>query len=251
MSVKSLAHKMRTLPDKTERLGLDENPFSTNKVTGHSLNFPIVGTCNPTKVCADTCYFAKGPSTWSPSLKKQVRLQNALDADPITLSGQIVEWAGRLRLTFIRWHGGGDLTARSAECIDAVATAIPAIPQWVVTRKPSLAAGIKPRPNVFVHVSIDRSSWSRLDDFRASVSAGSNWFWSYQCDAGEVPDGVVAPVVFRDKYDPKGSPPHAGDCPLNWSEDIRGACESCRRCFDGQAVADGVALVDSLKVRVA
>lgn len=247
MSVKSLAHKMQKLPDKAACLGPDENPFSTNKVTGHSLNFPIVGTCKPTEVCADTCYFAKGPSTWSPSLKKQVRLQNALDADPAALARQIVAWAGRLRLTFIRWHGGGDMTLRSAECIDAVATAIPAIPQWVVTRKPSLAVGITPRPNVFVHVSVDRSSWARLDDFRASVPAGLNWFWSYQCDAGEEPHGVVAPVVFRDKYDPKGSARHAGDCPLNWLDDICEACESCRRCFDGQAVSAGAALMASIK----
>lgn len=234
MAVKSLIAKTKTLPDKTDVLGEDENPFSTNKVTGHSLNFPIIGTCSPTEVCAETCYFAKGPSTWTASLKKQHRLLNAMNADPGALAKQIVAWAVRLRLTFVRWNGGGDLTERAPECIDAVATAISGVPQWVVTRKPEIAALITPRPNVFVHFSVDKGSWSRLEEF--TPPAGLNWFWSYQCDSGEEPTGVIAPVVFRDKYDPAGTQPHPGDCPLNWREDISGACESCRRCFSGEAV---------------
>jgi hypothetical protein len=89
-------------------LGSDENPFSTNKVTGHSLNFPIIGTCMPSVVCADTCYFAKGPSTWSASLAKQHRLLNSLRVGPRRLAHKIVRNARRLKLTFIRWNGGGD-----------------------------------------------------------------------------------------------------------------------------------------------
>ena len=234
MAVKSLIAKTKTLPGKTDVLGEDENPFSTNKVTGHSLNFPIIGTCSPTKVCAETCYFAKGPSTWTASLKKQHRLLNAMNADPVALGRQIAAWAGRLRLTFVRWNGGGDLVERTPECIDVVATAIPDIPQWIVTRKPEIAALIVPRPNVFVHFSVDKGSWDRLESF--SPAAGLNWFHSYQCDAGEEPTGVVSPVVFRDKYDPAGTAPHPGDCPLNWREDISDVCESCRRCFNGEAV---------------
>ncbi|NDH36315.1 MAG: hypothetical protein EBX67_12835, partial [Betaproteobacteria bacterium] len=145
MSVATLAKKPQ---GHCDLLGEDENPFSTNKVTGHSLNFPIIGTCRPTAVCAETCYFACGPSTWSASLAKQYRLLNSMRSDPQRLAGRVAGWATRLRLTFIRWCGGGDLVAEAPACIDAVATLLPQVPQWVVTRKPEIAATIRPRPNV-------------------------------------------------------------------------------------------------------
>lgn len=244
MSVHHVVKKMAALQE-TACLGDDENPFSTNKVTGWSLNFPIAGTCNPTKVCAKTCYFAKGPSTWTPSLRKQQRLQNRLDHDWKGLARQIVYWARRLKLDFVRWHGGGDMTKNSAMCIDEVAThlGVEGVPQWVVTRIPSLAAEIKPRPNVFVHISTDKSSMDRLRDFAAIAPHGLQWFWSYQCDAGEVPTPDVAPVIFRNCYKPSaGESAGRFDCPLNWSDDICGECERCRRCFDGSAVRDAVTI---------
>ena len=234
MSVATLANKPQGHDDL---LGPDENPFSTNKVTGHSLNFPIIGTCRPTTVCADTCYFACGPSTWSASLAKQHRLLNSLRADPGALANRIAAWATRLRLTFVRWHGGGDMVAESPACIDVVALLLPKTPQWVVTRKPELACRIVPRPNVYVHFSVDRASWARLEEFRGVAPAGLQWFHSYQCDRDEVPPEKIAPVVFRDKYDLDGLPPIADDCPLNLNESIVGVCESCRRCFNGTAIA--------------
>jgi hypothetical protein len=233
MSVATLARKPQGHGDL---LHDGENPFSTNKVTGHSLNFPIIGTCRPTTVCADTCYFACGPSTWSASLAKQHRLLNSLRHNPQWLAGNISGWAIRLRLTFIRWCGGGDLVEEAPECIDSVAALLPDVPQWVVTRKPEVAATIRPRPNVYVHFSVDRSSWARLQEFRGIVPPGLQWFWSYQCDRGEVPQAAIAPVVFRDKYALDGSRPIAQDCPLNLSESIVRVCESCRRCFNGRAL---------------
>jgi hypothetical protein len=233
MSVATLASKPQ---GHSDLLAPDENPFSTNKVTGHSLNFPIIGTCRPTTVCADTCYFAAGPSTWSASLAKQHRLLNSLRADPQRLAATIAAWAVRLRLTFIRWHGGGDMVEESPACIDATARLLPAVPQWVVTRKPELACRIKPQPNVYVHFSVDRASWARLAEFRGVAPPGLQWFWSYQCDRDEVPRAGIAPVVFRDKYDLDGSAPIAQDCPLNLNESIVRVCESCRRCFNGTAL---------------
>jgi hypothetical protein len=240
MSVKTLARK--GMPDTVDQLGADENPFSTNKVTGHSLNFPILQTCAPTSVCTETCYFAKGPSTWRASLEKQGRLQNLLDADPLELARRVVVHAKRMRLTFIRWNGGGDLSRNAAECIDAVAVAVPEVPLWIVSRLPGLAAGIVPRDNVFLHFSVDRSSRSRLDLFRRRVPEALRWFWSYQCAPGEYPPdwAQAAAVIFRDKYHLVGDRLD-GDCPLNGAESIVRVCESCRRCFDGRAVATRVA----------
>lgn len=233
MSVATLARKPQ---GHDELLAPDENPFSTNKVTGHSLNFPIIGTCTPSVVCADTCYFAKGPSTWSASLAKQHRLLNSLRHDPVTLATKIVRWAKHHRLTFIRWCGGGDLVAETPACIDAVATALPDVPQWIVSRKPEIAATVTPRPNVYVHLSVDRSSWERLERFRQLAPDGLQWFHSYQCDRGEVPLAAIAPVVFRNGYDLDGSAPIDNDCPLNLNDSIVRVCESCRRCFNGDAV---------------
>ncbi len=233
---------LSVLKEKTDAiesppLGLEENPYSTNKVTGYSLNFPITGTCNPTKVCAKTCYFASGPSTWSAALAKQKRLQARLDADPDGLADQIAAWAVRLRLSFVRWHGGGDMTANSARCINRAAAIMPSVPQWVVTRKPALAVDIAPAENVYVHLSIDRSSGSRLIAFMMDSNPALQWFWSYQADKGESPPIGVAPVVFRDHYKPmRGEKREPGDCPLNWMDDITGGCGRCRMCFNGDAV---------------
>jgi hypothetical protein len=234
MSVATLARKTQ---GHDELLCPDENPFSTNKVTGHSLNFPIIGTCTPSVVCADTCYFAKGPATWNASLAKQHRLLNSLRADPHRLAGSIAAWAVRLRLTYVRWCGGGDLVAETPACIDSVATILSDVPQWVVSRKPEVAATLTPRPNVYLHLSVDKSSWDRLERFKQIAPAGLQWFHSYQCDRGEVPLAAIAPVIFRNGYDLDGMGPVDNDCPLNLSESIVRVCESCRRCFNGDAVA--------------
>lgn len=232
----------RSLQDKTRAaatdglLADDENPFSTNKVTGHSLNYPIAQTCSPTKVCVKTCYFGCGPSTWSASLRKQWRLYNSTVADPKKVAAAVARWAVRLRLTFVRWNGGGDLFAESVECINAAAPLMPTIPQWVVTRMPHHAVNIAPADNVFVHFSLDAHSWTRAAAMRPYKG---NWFWSYQCDKGEKPEKSLAPVVFYDGYDPAGEPLNADDCPLNANDDITGVCGRCRRCFDGTAVARG------------
>ena len=234
MSVKTLARKHVAY---TDLLADGESPFSSNRVTGHSLNFPIVNTCTPSIVCAETCYFAKGPSTWTASLKKQSRLLNSVKASPTHMAVIIADWTRRLKLNFVRWNGGGDLFAESVDCINRAAPLMPEVPQWVVSRKPKLAAAIEPASNVYVHLSIDKSSWDRLEEMQKLAPAGLQWFWSYQCDKGEKPPHpLVAPVIFRDGYDPKGDELSGNDCPLNANEDIAGVCGTCRRCFNGWAI---------------
>ena len=234
MSVKSLVKKHVAC---TDRLDVSEDPFSTNKVTGHSLNVPIIGTCTPTTVCAETCYYARGATTWRQSLDKQHRVMNSMKADPAGTGESIARFATRKRLSFVRWNGGGDLFEEMLQCIDTVAVRIPAVPQWVVSRLPKLASRVTPRGNVYIHFSVDRSSLDRLDEMRSLAPAGLQWFWSYQCDKGETPPYPdVAPVIFRNNYDLEGNPAYENDCPLNTSDCIVRICETCRRCFNGEAV---------------
>lgn len=242
MNFPKLQQKTAAL-ETIECLADDENPFSTNKVTGHSLNYPIAKTCTPTKVCVQTCYFGCGPSTWSAALKKQWRLYNSTKLYPMATAHTIASWAKRLKLSFVRWNGGGDLFSESVECLNIAAKLMPTIPQWVVTRLPQHAVDIEPADNVYVHFSVDRHSWTRVAAMRQYKG---KWFWSYQCDSGERPQKSLAPVVFYDGYEPDGEPLNQDDCPLNAAADITGVCERCRRCFDGSAVARGHELLHVL-----
>jgi hypothetical protein len=235
MNLRSLTAKTQTAFSSSGSLRHGECPFSTNKVTRYSLNYPIAKTCRPTTVCAKTCYFGAGPATWPASLQKQARLYNSTVADPAGTAEAIVEWTRRLKLSFVRWNGGGDLFRESVLCLNKAASLMPSVPQWVVTRLPEHAVKIEPRSNVFVHFSVDKSSWHRVEEM---YGYAGNWFWSYQCDRGESPPKSLAPVVFYDGYDPAADIPlNEDDCPLNSADTITDVCESCRRCFDGRAVS--------------
>ncbi len=79
MSVRQLYQKT---PSHSDRLSPKETVLSHNKVTGWSVNLPIAKTCQPSKVCINTCHFSKGGSSWPASLTKQVRVYNSIKGDP-------------------------------------------------------------------------------------------------------------------------------------------------------------------------
>ena len=238
----------RSLAGYHELLADDEKILSANKVTGVSLNFPIAGTCEPTKVCAQTCYFAKGASTWPAALKKQRRLYYSVKDDPAGMAARLVREVEGKRSppSFIRWNGGGDLFPESVAMLDLVAQALPDTPFWVTTRLPLQAASVTPQPNVYIHFSLDRGSLERRAKFERQAPEGLRYFFSYQCAPGEIPSAeqlAGVSVVFFDGYEP----PDVGValdretlCPLNLATDIRDTCATCRRCFDGSAVAHRV-----------
>ena len=227
-----------------ELLADSEKILSFNKVTGYSVNFPIAGTCQPTSVCSKRCYYAKGGSSWPNSLKKQLRLYNSVKADPIQTGSRLVVEIGRIRkpLSFLRWNGGGDLFAESVEMLNHVVAELPKIQFWVVTRIPEHASKVMEAPNVFVHFSLDRASLKRREKYEEMEKLSQNYFYSYQCDAEEMPNkenlkGVS--VVFFDRYIPNGDIQWMEKeiiCPLNTREDITNTCASCRRCFDDSAL---------------
>ena len=224
-------------------LGSYDNVLSGNKVTGYSVNVPIAETCRPTAMCMNTCYFAAGASTWSNSLRHQRKVHASMKADPIAFAERVSMEYDNLGLTFIRWNGGGDLFEESVTTINYLAKMRPDVVVWVVTRIPEWAALVEQAPNVFVHFSLDKHSLSRREDFLKLKPKSKNHFFSYQCAACEIPPlkklKDVA-VLFFDNYKPTtdlANYPAEIVCPLNTVPNIAGVCETCRRCFNGDAVS--------------
>jgi len=223
------------------------NPLSSNKVTGDSVNFPVAGTCQPSKVCAQTCYALKGPIVWPASFTKQNQNLLLCKADPIRF-GQLVATKCRRKLTrdksfYLRWNGVGDLFEEAVEALLEVNRELPDLPIWLVTRKSAHVHKLLNKKNIWIHFSLDKSSMRRRpssDD--VSWTNASNVFFSYQGDKNEkllsLPEDIS--VLFFDGYKLAGNESfkkHKSICPLNIAEDITGICNSCRRCFSGEAVA--------------
>lgn len=228
--------------------------ISKNRICGETINVPIALTCQPTKVCMSTCYFAKSKTAIENNLKKQTEVYWAIETDPIGTAERIAE---ELQGDFLRWNGGGDLTEQATVCINHFAKIKPNIPVWVVTRKPQVAHLIDYNKNVFVHFSLDKSSKKRILVFMDLISKKENppqWFASYQCDTGEIDPNLEESgisVLFYDSYK-KGLKKPLSYCPLNdltkidgKSQFLNGTCYTCRRCFS----QDGIDLKDEDKLR--
>jgi hypothetical protein len=245
MSVQNVIQRTRGL-QRGQTLGAKEKVLSSNTVTGISLNVPISGTCKPTKVCSQTCYAAKPtPIALPAALEKQLRVYNSIIQNPSEVSGRIIaEMIGHMRrgAKFLRWNGVGDLFEESITCMVEVADALPQLPIWCVTRKPEMAAVVPQRDNIFVHFSLDSSSLYRHGHLMSLSPISSNIFFSYQETEGESsqPEGLVdvpISVYFTDMYS-KPAPMRyaAASCPLNNLSDPAGACVSCGRCWNGDAM---------------
>jgi len=235
--------------DKTKILeASDKRPnslLSGNKVTGHSLNFPIHGTCRPSKVCIETCYYAAGATSWTASLRKQIWLFDYCSTSPIEFAKEIVAEYKKLNLDYLRWNGGGDLFPASAEALNYIGENHPEMTIWIVTRIPEMAALIGDYPNLHLHFSLDAHSLERREKALELVTRPI--FFSYQCMKEEKPDvefltknhGVS--LFFFDNY--KITDPIYQEkfseflCTLNLDRtnngDITGSCSDCRMCFNG------------------
>ena len=228
---------------KRRTLGSYESVLSYNKVTGYSVNVPIATTCRPTAVCVKTCYFACGAPAWANAILHQTKVEATIRADPKAFAERVALEYDRLGLTFLRWNGGGDLFAESVSALNSLAAMRPDIVLWVVTRLPEFASQIDDHPNVFIHFSLDRFSLKRREDFLRRQPKSRNFFFSYQCDRDEQPPAEALraiSVLFFDNYQPTmpvGAFPAEVVCPLNTLGEIEGACEDCRRCFNGAATA--------------
>ncbi len=225
------------------------DPLSMNKVTGASVNFPVSETCQPSKVCANTCYALRGPITWSASLKKQQLNMLMCQSSPADFAAAVINRCSkkikRDSQFFLRWNGVGDLFDEAVEALLIINQALPHMPIWVVTRKPQHVERLANIRNIWVHFSLDQASMSRREKVLSIFKVHpNNLFFSYQADKNEVLKTVPAniSVVFFDGYKIKGNEKfnnHNALCPLNSEEDISSTCRTCRRCFNGVAQTIG------------
>jgi len=228
--------------ETAQPIGSYDSALSFNKVTGYSVNVPIATTCQPTAVCIKTCYFAVGAPSWSNSLRHQAKVYASIKANPLAFAERVALEYDNLGLTFLRWNGGGDLFPESVDAINHLGRIRPDIVLWVVTRIPEYAAQIDQLENVFIHFSLDKASIARRAQFLKLKRRSRNFFFSYQCESGELPDPQRlghAAVLFFDNYNSSGGLKRFDKeiiCPLNKKEDISGTCVKCRRCFNGDAV---------------
>lgn len=222
------------------------DPLSMNKVTGASVNFPVSETCQPSKVCANTCYALRGPITWSASLKKQQLNLLMCQSKTVDFAQAIIDKC-RKKLKrdsnfFLRWNGVGDLFDEAVDALLIINKAIPELPIWVVTRKPQQTVRLADLNNIWIHFSLDKSSMSRRDAvLNLFENRPTNLFFSYQADKYEILDTAVSDisVIFFDSYDLQGNESfknHPALCPLNAKDDITSTCNTCRRCFNGDAL---------------
>lgn len=222
-------------------LAADESAFSPNALTGYSVNVPIVGTCQPSKVCAETCYAAASTLSTPDAIRRQSRVQTSQDVFPQGFAARVVAEYDRLALPFLRWNGSGDLTAGAVAAINAIGKQRPDVRLWVVSRKPALAALIEEAPRVFLQFSLDGSSMERREKFLALQPRTSRYFFSYQCAKGEVPPeenlrGISVVYHNRNVFPPAWERRDA-DCPICGPVMQEKTCHDCQRCFNGEAVA--------------
>lgn len=215
-----------------------ERVLSPNAVTGWSVNVPIEATCQPSKHCASTCYAASNLMAATPALLRQARVLRAMREDPAAFAKRVCDEYDALGLTFVRWNGVGDLDEAAVEAINWIGANRPDVVVWVVTRIAQHAAKIAHAPGVFVHFSLDATSRMRRLDFLSKAPLNKNYFFSWQCERGEVPpENHGASVVFAHRYKvAEGVDLGAASCPLNGANDCAGMCSKCRRCFNGEAV---------------
>ena len=227
--------------DATGTLRDEESPLSNNSVAGPNISVPIAGTCLPSKVCVKDCYAASNMMATPESIAKQYRVLHSMESDPIAFAERVARVYDKMRLTFLRWNGVGDLSLAAVAAINHIIKTRPDITLWIVTRIPHLAAQIEHGQNAYIHFSLDRSSIDRRDSFIAANPKNSNYFFSYQCERDEVPPEGASfgvSVIFHRRYKPAtgSDTTDPATCPLNTLSDCTGACNTCRRCFNGAAI---------------
>jgi hypothetical protein len=255
----ALKRKEEGIAAEVSRLSLDElrrHPLlSANAKTSVSLDFPIGHTCDPTPICASVCYGAspRAAATWRKSLRKRLRnLRYIRLVSPEEAADRLARemvavrrrWAPRARVDYLRINGTGDLFPEIVPVINLLAASNPELRIWIVTRRFELAAQITALPNIFLQLSLDRSTPPALERAaRDLVAQHPRAYLSFLRSRPE-DDTRAAAIVFNEKrtkalpYESKTDcPADAGRLPLDNVRGVGGtACARCRKCFSEATV---------------
>lgn len=215
---------------------------SKNTKTGYSINFPIKGTCRPTKVCAENCYGAiQGkPITWTASLLKQSKiLKYFKSTNPEEIADRIHKEYVKKHMTFLRWNGIGDLFKESVNVINIILNKYPNDILWVVTRIPEFAAKINRKAqNVYIMFSLDSDPESKRRKIKMMRHRHPRIYYSYLRFKSDE-NTMKARIVFNAQQEKKNLP--YDDlytvCPVDAGIiPVKNACENCRKCFTQTAL---------------
>lgn len=228
--------------------------LSSNSKTGCSVNLPVT-SCEPTRGCADYCYALIGPIATPRALARQAGneallrgLDGASDAAVDAVAAGLVDDVRAARRSWFRWHGVGDLLPGSVRVVNAVARRAPDVVQWVVTRKPALAARLDDAPAVRLLLSADATTpAARLKamlELRVGRRAPTHLAWVRR--EGETPPLPPWVDVVFNEHRGRRSTSFEDDDPrtcgaTDGTAEHDGACDRCRRCFAPSGRAMGVA----------
>lgn len=228
--------------------------LSSNAKTSLSLDFPIGHTCSPTSLCARVCYASRPgtPARWDKSVRMRLRTLRYFQlATPREAADRLWHefdrqrrhkvWRDRgTRLDFLRVNGTGDLTPEVVRVLNLFAEEHPEITLWVVSRKPTVAAGLVPRANLFLQLSTDATTTPAARALMQSVMAGNPRAYLSFLRTKPNDDPKGAAIIFNEKQT-EGLPYDGiADCPVDAGRlelgNIRGvggtACSKCRKCFN-------------------
>lgn len=224
--------------------------LSANAKTSVSLDFAIGQTCDPTALCARTCYASspRAATTWRKSLRKRLRNLRYVELAPPDEAVARLErefasarrrWAPRAKLDHLRVNGTGDLFPTLIPVLNAFARRNPDVRLWIVTRRFDLAAGIAVLPNIFLQLSLDATTKPEHEAVaRRLVETHPRAYFSF-LRTSPTDDTKGAAIVFNEKRT-RGLPYEGRtDCPVDAGRlslgNVRGvggtACAKCRKCF--------------------
>ncbi len=224
--------------------------LSGNSKTSVSLDLPIGHTCQPTALCASVCYASRPgtPARWDKSVRMRLRTLRYFElstpreaADRLWREFRRARHAyrSRTRLDFLRVNGTGDLTMSVVRVLNIFVAEHPEITVWVVSRKPAIAAGLTPRPNLYLQLSTDATTTApSLAMMRYLMDFNPRAYLSFLRTKPD-DDTSRAAIVFNEKG--HHELPYTGikDCPVDAGRlglgNVRGkggtACSRCRKCF--------------------
>lgn len=220
--------------------------LSENSKTGVSVNFPIIGTCQPTKKCIKYCYAGAGMLNFSNSIAAQMRnlklvehLEKAKQSEVDQVADTLYEETVKAGQNWLRWNGVGDLMPGTIRVIKTLALRHEDLTQWIISRKPDMIRKLPDLKPLVIMVSLDGSEDEKRS--RALIEGRKKFKVArYRMAYVKVRDDAVpaprwAYVVFNEHQSSRrygdGQDPRTCPATIPDGAEHEGACDSCRRCF--------------------